>query len=40
MKAMGRKMMTSERVVASTASVISRVASMAARNGRYPFSST
>ena len=39
MKAIGTKMMTSEMVVATTASVISLVPSMAAFTGSYPFSS-
>ena len=39
MKAMGTKMMTKERVVAMTASVISLVAAMAACLGSKSFSS-
>ena len=39
MKAIGTKMMTSERVVAMTAIAISFVASMAACIGGMPFSS-
>ena len=39
MKATGRNTATSERVVASTARPISRVARMAARRGGIPFSS-
>jgi hypothetical protein len=39
MNAMGRKMITSDSVVARTARVISFVASMAAARGSYRFSS-